>query len=258
MKYKLTDNTIIVDGKTLHQIQALKDFGNVQAGDFGNVQAGDLGGWIESENNLSQTNNAWVYGNAKVYGNAWVYGDAEVAGNAWVYGNAKVYGDAWVSGNTSVYGDAEVYGNAAVYGDAEVYGDAKVAQKQHIRFNRVLNDITDISINLLENIEAQTGLKSFNNEIYCYKHVREDLSSLHDPDFKHTVGEYVTVDKFDTDQTKSCSSGLHVSNAQYWNSNKGQKILFCRVHIDDILAVQEGKIRCKRLFVIGVCDGLVF
>ena len=93
-KYELTSETKVFLGKTLYRIKALVQFGN--------VNAGDLGGWIEKEENLSQS------------GNAWVYGDARVSGNAEVSGNARVSGDA------SVYGDAEVYGNARVYGNAEV------------------------------------------------------------------------------------------------------------------------------------------
>ena len=100
MKYKLTKNTKEVAGITLYQIQAIKDFGN--------AKKGDLGGWIEKEENLSQQDNCWVSGNAKVYGDAWVYGNAEVYGDAWVYGDAKVYGDDLVSGNAKVIGNAEV------------------------------------------------------------------------------------------------------------------------------------------------------
>ena len=42
------------------------------------VKAGDLGGWIENEDNVAPTGDAWVYGNAWVSGNAWVYGDAHI------------------------------------------------------------------------------------------------------------------------------------------------------------------------------------
>jgi hypothetical protein len=105
-KYELTSETKVFLGKTLYRIKALVQFGN--------VNAGDLGGWIEKEENLSQSGNAWVYGDARVSGNAWVYGDARVSGNAEVSGNARVSGDA------RVYGDARVSGNAWVYGDAEV------------------------------------------------------------------------------------------------------------------------------------------
>ena len=99
-KYELTSETKIVFGHILYRIKALSSFGC--------VSAGDLGGFLESEKNLSQNGNAWVFGNAEVYGNA------EVSGNAWVSGNAEVSGDAWVYGNARVYGDASVYGNAEV------------------------------------------------------------------------------------------------------------------------------------------------
>ena len=99
-KYELTSETKNVFGHILYRIKALSSFGC--------VSAGDLGGFLESEKNLSQNGDAWVYGNAEVYGDAWVYG------NARVYGNAEVYGDAWVYGDARVYGDAWVSGNAEV------------------------------------------------------------------------------------------------------------------------------------------------
>ena len=128
-KYEFTGETKIVYGRTLRRIKAIVAIGAT-------VAPGDIGGWIESENNLSVSGNAWVYGKAEVYGNACVfgnarvsgnacvYGNAMVSGNAEVYGNASVHGDAWVSGNAKVYGNAMVYGNAEVYGDAKVYGNA--------------------------------------------------------------------------------------------------------------------------------------
>ena len=138
MKYELVKtDTKQFAGKTLYRIKALIAIGLY-------VSAGDLGGYIEAENNLSQSGNAWVhgnaqvygnarvygnahvYGNARVYGDAWVTGNAQVYGNAHVYGNARVYGDAWVHGNAHVYGDARVYGNARVSGNAQVYGNAHV------------------------------------------------------------------------------------------------------------------------------------
>ena len=99
-KYELTSETKIFFGHILYRIKALSSFGC--------VSAGDLGGFLESEKNLSQNGDAWVYGDA------WVSDNAEVSDNAGVYGNAMVFGDARVSGN------AWVYGNARVFGDAEV------------------------------------------------------------------------------------------------------------------------------------------
>lgn len=62
MKYELTNEVKEYNGITLHRIKATKNFGS--------VNAGDLGGWIESEDNLSQGNDAWVCDNAEVCGNA--------------------------------------------------------------------------------------------------------------------------------------------------------------------------------------------
>ena len=123
-KFELTTDTKIHFGRKLFRIKALISFGN--------VKVGDLGGYVESEKNLSQSGDAWVYGDARVYGNAevcgdaWVYGDARVYGNAEVCDNAEVYGNAEVCGNAWVCGNAEVYGNAEVCGNAEVYGNAEV------------------------------------------------------------------------------------------------------------------------------------
>ena len=117
-KYKLTEETINVDGRTLYRIEALKDFND--------VKKGDKGGFIENEKNLSQSDDCWVYGNAKVSDNAMVCGNAKVYGNARVYGNTWVFGNAMVSVNALVIDKARVYGNAQVRGNAEVYGNAKV------------------------------------------------------------------------------------------------------------------------------------
>lgn len=103
-KYELTTNTEMVLERKLFQIKALVSFGD--------IKAGDLGGWIEKEENLSQSDNAWVYG------------DARVSGSASVSGNARVYGNARVSDNASVSDDARVYGSARVSGDAWVSGNA--------------------------------------------------------------------------------------------------------------------------------------
>ena len=117
-KYELSNITIEFNGVTLHRIKALKDFSD--------VKAGDLGGWVEKEDNLSQSGDAWIGGDAKVYGNAKVYGRAMVFGKAKVHDNAVVCDDAWVYDYAQVYGRARVFGKAVVYGNAEVYDHADV------------------------------------------------------------------------------------------------------------------------------------
>ena len=58
MKYRLTEETKIVDNIELHRIVCVKDFVD--------VKAGEKGGWIEREENLSQEGNCWVYNDAMV------------------------------------------------------------------------------------------------------------------------------------------------------------------------------------------------
>ena len=80
-KFELTSETKInIFGKKLFRIKALISFGN--------VEAGETGGWVEKEENVNQSGDAWVSGNVWVSGNAWVSGDARVSGNAEVSGNA--------------------------------------------------------------------------------------------------------------------------------------------------------------------------
>ena len=135
-KYKLTEETINIGGTALYRIEALRDFGD--------VKKGDKGGFIEKEENLSQSDDCWVYDDAKVYDNAMVYGNARVCENAVVCGYARVYDNARVYNNAVVGGKAVVYGNAVVdwyaviYGNAEVYDNAVVGGNAEIRGNAVV------------------------------------------------------------------------------------------------------------------------
>lgn len=125
-KYILTDRTKKVDGHTLHRIQAIKDFGN--------VHNGDLGGWIESEDNLSQEGDCWVSDDAmiyeratiqydaQVYDHAVVHGDANICTEARIHGHAKVYEYSHIFGGAQVYDYAEIAGHSHIFGNAQVYG----------------------------------------------------------------------------------------------------------------------------------------
>ena len=123
-KYKLTDETINLNGATLYRIEALKDFGE--------IKKGNKGGFIESENNLAHEGDAWVSDNAHVYGNACVFDNSQVYGNAFVSGYAQVYGDAFVYGNAWLYDNTRVCGYARVADNARVYGDANVCDDSSV------------------------------------------------------------------------------------------------------------------------------
>ena len=70
-KFELTGNFVInAFGIKLFQIKCTKSFKY--------ANKGDLGGYVEKEDNLSQSGDAWVSGDVRVSGNAQVYGDARV------------------------------------------------------------------------------------------------------------------------------------------------------------------------------------
>ena len=135
-KYELTSETLQFAGRTLHRIKAVKDFGS--------VKAGELGGWIESEENLSQYDNAWICGEAMAFGNAKVFDNAKVFGYAKVHGNAEIFCNAIVSGYAKVYGKANVYSNARVSDCAEVYDDAEVSDNALVCDNAKIFDYAKI------------------------------------------------------------------------------------------------------------------
>ena len=126
-KYELTDETKTYFGRTLHRIKAIVDFCC--------IKAGEIGGWIETEDNLSQYGDSWVYCNAQVYGNAWVYGDARVSGDAQVAAKECIF---WIgaigsrNGTTTFFNckDGKIRVSCGCfYGDLDEF--AKAVNKTH-------------------------------------------------------------------------------------------------------------------------------
>ena len=209
---------------------------------------GSTGGWVAKTASVEST--AFIRENAEVFGDAQVFGYARVYGNARVYGYARVFGNAEVFGDARVYGNAEVFEYAEVSGNAEVYGGAVICENMKVSFSRVKSDLTKRE-NLQENIKAQTGLIALNNSVICFKQVNPDMSSLHDPKFFYKLHEYTEASNPDMSNV-SCASGLHFSNATYWEKNACDDSIYlmCKVELDDIITVQEGKIRAKKCFVV--------
>ena len=121
----------------LHRIRALRDVRE-------DVRAGDLGGFVQSEENLSQEGSCWIYDNAlacenahvtedstlrwncKVYGSAIISGDAQLDRNAWVLDNAVVAAGR-ITNLATIQGDARVlpdrqHGSPIIKNDAVIYG----------------------------------------------------------------------------------------------------------------------------------------
>lgn len=192
------------------------------------ISDGEIGGWIESEDNLSHEGAAWV------------------SGEACISGNARVYGDAWVSGN------ARVSGNAQVYGDARVYDNARVS------FSTLTIDYASDHAAALR-VSLNVGV--INGVARLYKYVRRindrTFASVHDPYFLYRIGKTVEVEA-DPDPSVSCGSGLHASTLDYWEGNDdANACIAVDIRVEDIICVLDGKVRCKRLTVVGEVENSI-
>lgn len=133
---------------TVYRIVALRSFAD--------VHRGDLGGYIEKENNLSQTGSCWVYDNACVFEEATVFGSAiirdfaevfEAAGihdRATVYGHAEVFGFANLSDDCRVFDYASVFGQCYIAERALVYEDAHVFEEATVWGDAIVRGISRI------------------------------------------------------------------------------------------------------------------
>ena len=123
-KYELTKETLKFDGHTLYRIRALKNIND-------SVKEGDFGGWIQSEENLSQESDCWVYDEAKVFNRAHVCDNATIHDESTVSYHATVEDNAKVSGNTFIYENAKISGSSIV-DDSRITDNAQVIGSAHV------------------------------------------------------------------------------------------------------------------------------
>lgn len=120
MKYELTNTSKVIhfieDGsikyRVLRRIKALKSFSD--------VIAGELGGFVETEENLSQEGNCWVYDDAYVADKAAVRDNTRIKDNGSVEGKAIAMGNCIVRDNCTVTNSAILKGNATLAGNTVV------------------------------------------------------------------------------------------------------------------------------------------
>ena len=154
-KYELIEESkATFVGIDIYRIRALRDFGN--------VKAGDIGGWVCSEDNLSQEGNCWIYDeakcldnarildnakmydNAEMYDNSVMYDNTRMLDNAIIYGKAKMYDNSRMSGNARMYDNSEIFDNARMFDNAKMYdssmmlGSAKMYDKAVLDKDKLL------------------------------------------------------------------------------------------------------------------------
>ena len=123
-KYKLTDITMEFEGRTLYRIRALKDFSN--------VEKGDLGGWIQSEDNLSQKGYCWIYDNAKcmddarMYDNSRMYDDSVMYDYSAILDDSRMYDNSEMHDYSVMYDYSAIFDNSRMYGHSVMYNDSEM------------------------------------------------------------------------------------------------------------------------------------
>ena len=180
-KYKiLYDNKKeVYDDVFIYRIQALKDFSD--------VKAGDIGGYVQTENNLSQEGNCWIYDDAIVYNNSKIIDNAKVCNKAILADNAIVMEDAIVKDEAYIVGNGNILGKAIVseyayiedfslIKDATILGTAEISNSEIVG-NVIVKSgcrVTDCRISTFDNtiekgkviIEEHSWIKQC--EIYGY------------------------------------------------------------------------------------------
>ena len=101
--FKLTEETIQWQGRTLHRIEATRD--SYWA------KAGQKGGFVESEDSLR--GESWVADNAKVWGSAYLLDRSLARDNAQVFDKCTLMDTVTVAGNSRIYGYGTVVHNMA-------------------------------------------------------------------------------------------------------------------------------------------------
>ena len=132
-KYELIkESKTMFEGIEIYRIRALKDFSD--------VRTGDIGGWVCSEDNLSQNGNCWIYDNAKCLDDARVYYNAKMYDNAIMYDDAMMYDNSRMFNNTIMYNNSRIFNNAKMYDNAMMYNKTRMFSNAIMGDNAIMYD----------------------------------------------------------------------------------------------------------------------
>ena len=156
-KYKLSNITMKFEGRTLYRVIALKDFAD--------VRKGELGGWVESEKNLSQEGDCWIYNNAKCIDNARMYDNSCMYDNSEMRGNSKMHNYSEMHDNSRAYDSSEMHGNSEMHGHSIRYGNSRMYERSRMWGNSKMygnSEMHDHS-KMHDYSEIHEGSKMYNN-----------------------------------------------------------------------------------------------
>ena len=148
MKYEILmdeENTIEFEGRVLHRIRALKNFND--------VKTGDIGGFIQTEYNLSQEGNCWIYDNAMCMDNAKCTDDSKMfdrscmCGNSRMYDNSEMYDNSRMYNNAMMRDNSKMYNNAMMCDNSKMYNNSKMCDNSSLYGNAKISDNTILKNN---------------------------------------------------------------------------------------------------------------
>ena len=192
MKYKLTSNSKVIDDNTLYRIQCETAFDD--------VNVGDLGGWIQSESNLSQDGNCWVYD------------------------------DAYISDNGNVSGDAVLKNMASVCMNADVSGTTTLLRHTCITDNAIIGgDSTIVNLKIDGDAIATNGIHRLANSFWEYNDTSEAFTWLiFTTDTELFIGCIRKSFEFWDNATDEQISEMHPSAVAWWTTAKADVMQFVR------------------------------
>ena len=232
-KYELIETDC--DGYS--RIKALKDF-TLITGET--IKKGDIGGFVRSEDCLSQEGLCWVKDDAYVFG--------KVSGNAVVKVFAEIYG--------TVSGNAIVKDRGFVGPNATATGNAIVQAHQNINFGSVTTDLLGTK-DWTGALYAEFGIRPKDGKVILYQKVfsTEDFGVFeveHINNFLFELGKEAVINDANEDAMNFCGKGLYFSLLEKVKRRHGDTILECEIDVEDILTVQYNEIRAKKCKVIRV------
>jgi len=238
----------LYNGKYAYRIRATIDLPEH------NVKKGDFGGYVSSYFNLN--GNAWVADDAMIvdrataYDNVLIKDNAIVKDSATICDNVCIKDNAIVEGHVTVSGNSKIYDRAILLGDVSVE-DATIYGKAILQYGRFTGDIKE---NLVNYIACSLNILPMNNKYILYKRVYKTKTkgvyrSIYDPNFIYKDNEIIEIKNYDNNFKNSCSTGIHCSTPFYWDV--GATLIAVEVDVKDIITCMEGKIRAKRVKVLG-------
>ena len=181
-KYELTSNSkTLKNGIVVYQIRALCSFLTV-SGKLINSQ--DLGGWVESEENLTQNGLCWIDDNAICHSKASVENDAYVSGNAVISDYAIVLDSAIVQDNAIVTNHAFVFDYSTIRDNAVVTSHSNIGNDALICDNAIVcNETMLCGDTLVTGFSVISKRSLSNNKIHNMPNFRTFLNYL-----RHVLG----------------------------------------------------------------------